>query len=165
MKFILVLIGSFGLCAVAPDISELRKTYPKANRSEQVTHKLYTQLADISKTDDAVLVAYKGAVSTLMAKYANGLRDKKTYFKSGAELIEYAVETRPNDIEIRCIRLSVQENAPKVVGYKKDMDGDKAFLLQHYKRTASKEVAEFVKNFVLQSSFFDPSEKQLFSGP
>ncbi|RKN82408.1 hypothetical protein [Ulvibacterium marinum] len=164
MKFVVGLICSLALWGASTDISELRKTYPKANASEQVTDKLFTELSPISKTDDAVLVAYKGAISTLKAKYAQGLRNKKDFFKSGAELIEYAVATKPKNIEIRCIRLSVQENSPKVVGYKENIEEDKGFLLHNFANVSSEEIREFVKNYAMQSSVFDASEKQLFSG-
>lgn len=164
MKLVVFLICSITFCMVSADISELRRTYPKANASEQVTDELFTKLSPISKTDDAVLVAYKGAVSTLKAKYAQGLRNKKDFFKSGAELIEYAVATQPKNIEIRCIRLGVQENSPKVVGYKENIEEDKGFLLYYFEDVSSEEIREFVKNYALQSSVFDASEKQLFSG-
>ncbi|WP_299529982.1 hypothetical protein [Ulvibacterium sp.] len=163
MKLVVFLICSL-TSWVSPDVSELRSTYPKANKSEEVTEELFVKLSPVTKTDDAVLVAYKGAVSTLKAKYAQKLRDKKNFFKSGAELIEYAAAIKPGNIEIRCIRLSVQENSPKVVGYKESIEEDKGFLLHNFAKISSDEIREFVKNYALQSSVFDASEKQLFSG-
>ena len=145
-----------------PDLSELRKNYPKAPNSEAITNALQNELINVTKEDAKVLVAYKGAVSTLMAKYAKGIKNKKDFFKTGAELIEYAVEAEPENVEIRCIRLSVQENSPKVVNYKDDIPEDKQFLLNNYKSTSSKAVAAFIKNYVMESSLFDTSEKQLF---
>lgn len=163
MKLVVSFICSLAFL-ISPDISELRKTYPEANTSEGVTDELFIKLSSVTKTDSAVLVAYKGAVSTLKAKYAQKLRNKKDFFKSGAELIEYAVATQPKNIEIRCIRLSVQENSPKVVGYKESMEEDKGFLLHNFAKVSSGEIREFIKNYALQSSVFDASEKQLFSG-
>ena len=109
-----------------------------------------------------VLIAYKGAIATLKAKYAKGVKHKKEYFKAGKELLESAVAGDPGNIEIRCLRLSVQENAPKIVGYKEHIEEDKKFILDHYQHTTSKEAKAFVKNYVRQSALFEDSEKQLF---
>ncbi|WP_339713640.1 hypothetical protein [uncultured Kriegella sp.] len=145
-----------------PDLSELRKNYPKASNSEAITNALQNQLVDVTKEDEKILVAYKGAVSTLMAKYAKGIKNKKDFFKTGAELIEYAVEKEPENLEIRCIRLSVQENSPKIVGYKDNIPEDKQFLINNYKSASSTPVTTFIKNYVMGSALFDTAEKQLF---
>ncbi len=143
-------------------LDKVRKSYPQAASSKETTQELYNTLSSVTEDDNQILVAYKGAVSTLMAKFAKGVKNKKKYFTTGAGLIENSVTAMPENIEIRCIRLSVQENSPKVVKYKNNIEGDKQFLLQNYKKTATKEVQDFVKNFVLASSLFDDTEKQLF---
>lgn len=145
-----------------PELSRLREEYPKANSNEEVTDRLYDELASVSDSDPMVLLAYKGAISTLKAKYAKGVKHKKEYFKTGKSLLESAVEGDPHNIEIRCLRLSVQENAPNIVGYKEHIEEDKKFILDHYQNTASKEAKAFIKNYVLQSALFSDSEKQLF---
>lgn len=162
MKIVGFLVIFLAFSLTAPDLSELRENYPKASDSEAITNTLQNQLVDVTKEDEKILVAYKGAVSTLMAKYAKGIKNKKDFFKTGAELIEYAVEKEPENLEIRCIRLSVQENSPKVVGYKDNIPEDKQFLINNYKSASSKPVAAFIKNYVMESSLFDTAEKQLF---
>ncbi len=162
MKVASLLVIFLAFTLVAPDLSELRKNYPQASNSEEITNAMQNELADVTKEDNKVLVAYKGAVSTLMAKYAKGVKNKKNYFKAGAELIEYAVEAEPENIEIRCIRLSVQENSPKIVRYKDNIFEDKQFLLDNYHNASSKAVTAFIRNYVLESSLFDTYEKQLF---
>lgn len=145
-----------------PELSKIRKSYPKAAESSEITKELHETLTSISEGDNAILVAYKGGVSTLMAKYAKGAKNKKAYFKTGTSLIEKAIVNKPKNIEIRCIRLSVQENSPKIMKYKNSIQEDKRFLLDHYNTTSSKEVKIFVKNYVVQSALFDSDEKQLF---
>ena len=147
---------------MTPYLSQIRYTYPDASDSEEITNQLFKDLASVNKVDNEILVAYKGAVSTLKAKYAKGIKNKKEYFKSGVEFIEHAVQTDPKNIEIRCIRLSVQENSPRVVRYKDNIEEDKKFILTNYKHISSKEVREFIKNYALRSSIFEHAEKQLF---
>ncbi len=145
-----------------PELSKIRKSYPKAAESSEATQELHEVLASISEGDNTILIAYKGGVSTLMAKYAKGIKNKKAYFKTGTSLIEKAIVNKPKNIEIRCIRLGVQENSPKIMKYKNNIQEDKQFLLDHYNETSSKEVKIFVKNYAVQSALFDSTEKQLF---
>lgn len=157
--YILLFIAVFGS---TPELSHLRTEYPKANENETVTDKLAEQLTSVSKENNTVLVAYKGAVLTLKAKFARGIGNKKGYFKEGAELIEYAIKTKPKNIEIRCIRLGVQENSPRITGYKKNISEDKDFILKNYSSITDSEVKKFVKGYVVISDAFSDSEKQLF---
>ncbi|TMM58533.1 hypothetical protein FEE95_03625 [Maribacter algarum] len=136
--------------------------YPKANLDEAVTNTLHEELLGVTKEDNKTIVAYKGAVSTLKAKFAKGFKNKKTFFKEGAELLEFAISSEPKNIEIRCLRLGVQENSPRIVGYKNNIEADKQFLLDHYKSDANKEIRNFVKGYVLLSNVFTEAEKQLF---
>ena len=117
-------------------------------------------MAEVAKSDAKILVAYKGAVTTLKAKFAKSTKDKKTLFKEGATLIEYAIAEDPNNIEIRCIRLGVQENTPKVVKYYKNIPEDKQFVLEHYKEITTSKLKDYIKGFVMHSKSFTDSEKE-----
>lgn len=145
-----------------PDIAKLRTDYIKASEDKEVTARLYNELSSVEKTDDRVFVAYKGAVLTLMAKYSKLKQDKKQFFKEGAGLIEYAVSKNPNSIEIRVVRLSVQENSPKFLKYQQNITEDKQFILNHFESTTSKEIRAFVLNYIAQSNSFSADEKEGF---
>ncbi|MCJ7465184.1 MAG: hypothetical protein MUO53_00650 [Maribacter sp.] len=162
MKLIPFVLAFLAFFSGTPDIMQLRENYPKANASAEITNAMYNELALVTKSDKTILVAYKGAIATLMAKFAKGIRNKEEFFKSGSELLEYSVETDPQNIEIRCLRLSVQENSPKIVDYKGKIEEDKQFIIDNFKNTPSMEVKEFVKKYVLQSTIFSESERQLF---
>ncbi|MFK7812847.1 MAG: hypothetical protein AB8B59_10155 [Maribacter sp.] len=162
MRLLTVLFLLVSTFCISQELKDLRMDYPKANLDEAVTNELHEKLSSVLKEDNKTLVAFRGAVTTLKAKFAKGFRDKKNYFKEGAELLEYAVETEPKNIEVRCLRLGVQENAPKIVGYQKNIDEDKQFILDHYKSNTDKEVRKFIKGYVLLSNAFTDAEKQLF---
>ncbi|MFA6152822.1 MAG: hypothetical protein WC716_15975 [Chitinophagaceae bacterium] len=140
------------------DLPELRKQFILAAQSKNSATDFYHKLADAPKDGNKTLVAYKGASKALMGKFASKQADKKSYFVEGVQLIEFAVKSEPKNAEIRLIRLSIQENTPKVVKYKGNIAEDKEFLLQNYKaqNTALK---EFIKNYILQSQTFSEAEK------
>jgi len=147
---------------VSPDLSEIRKNYPLANNSEEVTQSMYDALSSITEDDKAVLVAYKGGITTLMAKHVKGIKEKKAFFQEGVALLENAVAQESENIEIRYIRLDVQENSPKFLKYKSHIETDKRFILEHFSSETPQEIKGFVKDYVLRSSAFTAAEKQLF---
>ena len=162
MQPIAAIILFISLGYAIPEISKVRNDYREASGSEEVTKKLFDELSSVTKNDKAVLIAYKGAVMTMMAQYAEGVKAKKTFFKDGRELLEYAVATEPENVEVRCIRLSVKENAPKITGYKKNLDEDKDYILKNYEGMTDQGAKTFIKGFVSQSAVFTDAEKQLF---
>src|SRR5690606_4169 len=104
------------------------------------------------------LVAYKGAALTLKAKFAKAIPDKIGFVKEGAKLVESAVAAEPNNVEIRVVRLSVQENVPAIVGYKKNIGEDKNYILSHLKDVDG-DLREYIRNFILQSKSFSKAQK------
>ena len=144
------------------ELSQIRETFPLAVNNEEITKKLFDDLSFVTNKEKEIIIAYKGAVSTLMAKYTIKAKEKKEFFKIGVEFLEYALIKDPNNIEIRCLRLSVQENSPKFLNYRANIEEDKQFILDHYRAITLKEVRGIVKNYVLQSSLFNSAEKQLF---
>lgn len=162
LKFLFFFVGWLIAGYLSPDLETVRQDYRKASESEEATKKLFESLTEVGKNDEVVLVAYKGAVTTMMAEYAEGIKNKKSFFKEGRDLLEYAIETKPENVEIRCIRLSVQENVPKITGYHKNKEDDKAFILDNYASIEDAGAKEFVKGYALTSDSFTEAERERF---
>jgi hypothetical protein len=143
-----------------PSITEIRKLYATATISESNAKEFAAKLNEVSKEDNKTLVAYKGASLTIVSKLEKKVSDKSKKFKDGSSLIEYAVANEPNSIEIRMIRLSVQENVPKIVNYRGNKKEDARFLLDHYKEQAGT-LKAYIGDFIVQSKSFTVAEKQL----
>lgn len=144
---------------IKQDVSEIRKLYPNAANSEILSKEFFSKLTAVTTESDKTLVAYKGASITLISKFSKKIADKINHFKEGAKLVEFAVASEPNNIEIRLIRLSIQANVPKIVKYNRNKQEDKDFILAHYKEQSGA-LKEYVKNFILQSKSFSALEKQ-----
>ena len=142
-----------------PELSEVRKLYPNAANSESTAREFASRFSGVTNESTKTLVAYKGASITMVSKYTKKVSDKIKNVKEGIKLIEFAVASEPNNIEIRLIRLSVQENAPKIVKYSKNKNEDVVFILAHYKEQSNSLVA-YIKSFILQSKSFSDKEKQ-----
>lgn len=159
----LIFYISLLLIATEPSLSEVRDLYIKASDSEEVAKKFYLKLESITKNDGAVLVGYKAASLTVMAKHEKKIKDKKVYFKEGALLLEYIIKKRSNNIELRLIRLSIQENAPKLLKYKMNMEEDKLFIFNQLKNVKNKGLKNHIKGYVSQSNAFTTEEKTVIS--
>lgn len=144
-----------------PSVSEIRKLYSLANDTESNAREFAAKLAGVDKEDkNKVLIAYKGASIIILSKLEKKVADKSKKFKEGAVLIEHAVTNDPDAIEIRMIRLSIQENVPKVVKYRENIKEDKKFLLDHYKEQ-NETLKGYIGDFITQSKSFTAAEKQL----
>ncbi len=160
MKYLLVIFFLISVSVISQDLNGIRSAYPQAVENSEITNKLDGEFKNINSSSKPVLLTYKGAVSTLKAKFAKSRSDKKEFFKEGVSLIESAIKAEPSNVEIRYIRMSVQENSPKFLGYHKNIEDDKQFILKNYSSTASKELKDVIKDFVLNSKNFDADEKQ-----
>jgi septum formation inhibitor MinC len=142
-----------------PEITEIRKLYVTVVNSESNAKEFASKLSDVTKEDNKTLYAYKGASIAILAKYKKAISDKSKSFKEGAKMVESAIASEPNNIEMRLIRLSIQEKSPKILNYNSNKKEDKDFLLNHYKEQSGN-LKEFLKNFMLQSNSFSAAEKQ-----
>lgn len=142
-----------------PDISEIRKIYPNAAKSEAAAKEFTSKLSGVTDDNDKTLWAYKGASYTLIAKFADNIPDKLSNFKEGARLIDAAAASEPHNIEVRLIRLSIQESVPRIVNYRKNREEDIDYIMTHYKEQKGV-LKEYVKIFILQSKSFTAAEKQ-----
>ncbi|MNG13638.1 hypothetical protein D3C84_973270 [compost metagenome] len=104
-------------------------------------------------------MAYKAASILLDSKLEKKLKDKIDRFKEGAKLLESTIKSEPNNIEIRLIRLSIQENVPGITGYKKNIKEDKKHITEHYAEQNAA-LKDYLKDFILQSKSFSEKEKQ-----
>ncbi|MEN2398437.1 hypothetical protein GKZ90_0001495 [Flavobacterium sp. MC2016-06] len=158
MKLLLTLLLWVSF-ASAPDLASIRKMYTDVSKSETNAKDFVAKLSGVSNTDEKILVAYKAASILLDSKFEKKLGEKIDRFKEGAKLLESTIASEPNNIEIRMIRLSIQENVPGITGYKKNIKEDKKYITAHYSEQNAV-LKEYLKDFVLQSKSFDTKEKQ-----
>jgi hypothetical protein len=164
MKSLLLYI-SLGLLVFKTDVASVRIAYRDASTSKEKAFVLHKELENISEKDNTTVVAYKGAVAILTSQYFKKVKIKKVRFVKGATLIEYAVKKQPKNIEIRFIRLSIQQNIPKFLKYNLNINSDKEFILSNYKQIKSKVLKNYIKDYILESEFFTTAEKNVISQP
>lgn len=159
MKLIFTLLFTF-FSFFQSDLESLRNSYSKANQSNE-NAKNFIALAEKKSSSDVVTSAYKAAAKVLEAKVTTEKNKRKSYVKSGATSLESLIKSNPNNAELRVIRMSVQENIPKIVGYNKNLKEDKTFLINNYSKQNT-DLKSYIKQFVAQSKTINAAEKASF---
>jgi len=163
MKLFVVFISVLFFNIQSIDLNTIRDGYKEAAQDKAKVSSLNAQLASVTKNDKPVLVAYKGAGIALKGRYAKKIKEKKQLFIEGVTLVEYALKKAPTNIELRFIRLGIQENTPKLLKYKGSIKEDKNYILSHYKAIKSLKLKKHIKEYTLQSKVFSVEEKELIN--
>lgn len=157
MKLLFSFLAGLFFIFQSGDIEALRNSYSKANQSVEGA-KNFIQLADKKASSDPVILAYKAAADILEAKVTTEKNKRKSFVKSGATSLESIIKNNPNNAELRLIRMSVQENIPKIVGYNSSLKADKTFILNNYgKQNAA--LKTYIRKFAMQSKTMTAAEK------
>lgn len=108
-------------------------------------------LEELDKEKSTTIVgAYKGGLTMKKSDYLKSAAKKIETFKAGHKLLESAIKADPNNTEYRFIRLTIQEHAPKILKYNKNIEEDKALILKGYQKMSSKTRA-YVLDYARQS--------------
>ena len=159
MKFLFSFIISFIFIVQNTDIETVRNTYPTAGQTIENASK-FEKLTDGLSSTTSNNLGYKAAAQIIKAKFAKGA-SKISTVKSGIKSLENVIKTNPNDLELRVIRLSIQENLPAIVGYKSNIKEDKNYITTKYP-TSSGNLKIFVLDFITNSKSFSTEEKKSF---
>lgn len=151
MKNAILFMLLLGSISVFSQSTAIRKAYKDATKSEEKAKVFYALVDNVSQSDKAVMVAYKGSGKMLLARY-EPLTKRKTKIKDAIEWIEKAIKTDTNNAEIRLIRLSVQENLPKFIGYNDNIDEDKKFVKDALPNIKDKELVEMINGYFAEFS-------------
>jgi len=112
-----------------------------------------TELAKLTKDSEQ---GYAGALIIRKAGLPKAKERLKT-FKEGKAKLEAGIAADPDNAELHFLRLSIQEKAPKIVGYKKDMEADKAYVIKHFDQL-SPVVQRAVKDYSKESKILKPTD-------
>lgn len=88
-----------------------------------------TKLETPSSTKES---AQRGVLLMRSAEYEALPTDKLSSFKEGRDLLEAAINQEPENVEFRFFRLLIQENAPRMLRYNENIEGDTASILASF---------------------------------
>jgi len=154
--FILIFIFGFISISKANYLIEIRELYYEASQKEEGVEKLEKKLNAYENL--SIIVGYKGANEMLKSKYAWNPYSKFSHFSDGKKLLEKAIKSDENNIELRYLRYSIQTNAPSFLGYADDIEKDKKFILNNFNASKDKDLKKRIYDYMAQSEYWTKDE-------
>lgn len=155
-KCILLSLFPFYLLFAAPANSQedllrdCRESIANAFKERSVADRLYEGLKKENGTHN-LLYGYRGAIEMSFGKHESSLIKKGRYFSSGREILEETIAKDPTNIELIFLRYTIQYNVPSILGYKGNLEEDRA-KLEHAVKTRTdlaglkNSIQEFLEN-------------------
>ena len=147
-----VLFVSGNTVQYGPDRSAIYAAMAGKNLEE-----INTIISELQKSNLTGKEAYEGALLMKKAGLLSKPKEKLKTFKSGREKLEAAIRNEPDNVEYRFLRLMIQENAPKVVKYRDNIQGDGDFIKANYKEMAA-EAQKALVDYSKVSKVLTPSD-------
>ena len=111
-----------------------------SNDLDQIEKELEVITSSSSPNKDG----YEGALLMRKAGLVKRPAEKLKCFKAGRIKFDTAIAADKDNTEYRFLRLAIQEHAPKIVKYNKDIETDKQFILKEFKN-----LQQVVQNAIL----------------
>lgn len=158
---LIFLVGNFPKEEVIPQI---RTLFYEASRSAELALKFHKKMQELN-THSPIITAYKGMAEMMLAHHALNPWEKLTYFRKGKGLLEESIRLSPQNPELRYLRFTVQTTVPSILGYKSEIDADKAIILANLKSLKDlkkdNDLIEKMRTFMLSSSYCTGEEKKM----
>lgn len=151
---LLLLFSAFAVNVYSQDFD--RPAFYAAMASENLTH-VDKQLEIVSQSSITEKDAFEGALTMKKAGLVKGPGKKLNLFKAGHKKLEGALNKDTDNAEYRFLRLMIQENAPGILGYKDDLDKDKALIIKQFKSLPAP-VQQAVTNYSKKSKVIKPAD-------
>lgn len=152
----LLIIFLFIASSASSELMELRKMYSKAGINKENASAFYNKTVAI-RSEEAIVLGYRGFAFTLKAKYESELLKKKNNFSKGVELLESSIKKDPQSLELRVLRMSIQENAPRFLNYNKNLNEDKQLIMNGFLKSKT-EVKAIAIHFMSSSKLFSEAD-------
>lgn len=155
--FILILFFHFMIPTSETVIIEIRDLYEQAPLNESAYIKLKKML-ETAKLDNALSEGYKGATSMIGAEHVFNPITKLNRFNKGKKLLEKAVRNDVNNLELRYLRLTIQTNLPKFLGYSNAVEIDKQLIIKNLETTKDIDLKNRVIDYLMSSNICSTDE-------
>lgn len=146
IRFIILL----SLCIVCSfksskiDLDYIRTHYEQAVSNKEICTAM---IAGLEKPKlNNIELAYLGALQTIWANHTINPLSKLKTFDKGKTNIEQAVNSEKDNIEIRFVRLSIQKNCPKFLGYSSSVTEDEKYIKSHIDKIQHEGLKKMVVN-------------------
>ena len=148
MRGIIIFVSFLALSGIAAQGGQIPQTFDKSSfysvmASENVKD-VNNELRIVAATSIPEKEAYEGSLLMKKAGLLTKPADKLKFFRSGGIKLESALIKDSTNGEYHFLRLTIQEHAPRVVKYFKDLEKDR-----HYIQVTFKDLSPAVQKAIL----------------
>jgi hypothetical protein len=133
-----------------------RTTFYDAFASNDVST-IQKELDIVGKSSQDGKEAFEGALMMKKAGLIKGASHKLKTFKSGREKLENMLDKHADNAEFRFLRLMIQEKAPKILGYDKQLEEDHKYVVKHFS-TMHEAAQKAILNYSKSSKVLSPAD-------
>ena len=101
--------------------------------------------------------AYLGAMKMKLSGFKEGMNEKLQTFKEGRTLLEEEIALDKKNVEWRFLRLVIQENTPKILKYKANLQDDVDFIETNYNSVESS-LKKVIQNYAEKSEILNSTQ-------
>jgi hypothetical protein len=156
-KFVLIIFSFFFSAFNGRQIDENKFYKAFSAKNEAEIDEMITKL-ELEKSS-SLGSAYLGALYMKKAGFVKGANAKIKTFKKGAALLEDEIAKKPANTEYRFLRLAIQEHAPKILKYNKNLNTDKKAVEAGYK-SLDPELKRVIKGYAAGSEVLKMDDLQ-----
>jgi len=100
------------------------------------------------ESSEKIKLAYESAYFVLMASQEKAVLKKKDWFIKGATQLDSLIEQYPKDVELKWIRLTIQDNAPSFLKYNTSINTDLTFIETHINEVSNSTLKKTIQNYL-----------------
>lgn len=133
-----------------------RSSYYKAISSANL-EMINSAILAVNNSTEKNKQAFEGALIMKRAGLLKGASNKLKEFKAGKQKLEDVLNDNKDNAELRFLRLIIQENAPKILGYHKDLEEDHRYIVANFK-SMPEATQKVIRDYSKTSKELSPSD-------
>lgn len=143
------------------DLYEMRNLFPLVGKKEAYSERMLHLSNTSLTTTQNLRTAYEGVARMAYAKHKLNPYSKYKSFIEGRNLLELAIKTDSQNLEIRFLRYIIQNHAPSFLGYNKSIEDDKSFILKQLPSIKKEDTDLYsrIYNYFITVDKLSPQEK------
>ena len=140
-------------------MDDIRRDFKIGHKNKDLCQKYLKDLEE--HADTPVERGYEAAYHMFMANHTGNPFKKMSYFKSGRKMLEEAIQSDQNSVELRYIRLCIQYYIPSYLGYKENVEEDKKYLTENLYKLPDDSVKDLIYNYLKGAKMYSEEELKL----
>ena len=133
-------------------VINFRNHYYGVCLNETSIHEFDTYLELYKESNNVTVKGYQAVIWFLWADFYINPIKKWNCFNKGVIKLDQLIESYPDNIELRFLRLTIQNNAPIFLGYNQKVNNDKQFIYSGLNRVSDMDLKERITYYLRKNN-------------